>query len=59
MTVLDSSQSNSLQYLLMNYGWDGDYDDGHYSILKYSNDWALGLNYNKLIFYNLSTSQLN
>lgn len=59
MTVLDSSQSNTLQYLLMNYGWDGDYDDGHYSILKYSNDWAIGLNYNKLIFFNITTGQLN
>lgn len=58
MEVIDSSQVNKTQYLLMNYGWDGSYDSGHYSILKNSTDWALGLNYNKLIFYNLSTGQL-
>ena len=58
MTVVDSSQYNTTQYLLMNYGWDGSYDSGHYSILNYSTDWAIGLNYNKMIFYNISTSQL-
>ena len=59
MSVIESNTQGNTQYLLMNYGWDGDYDNGHYSIFNYSIDWAYGLNTNKRMFYNLSTGQLN
>lgn len=59
MQVIESSSQEKTQYLLMNYGWNGDFDQGHYSILNYSTNWAEGFNNDKRIYYNLTTGQLN
>lgn len=58
-SVVESSTEAKTQYLLMNFGWSGEYNYGHYSILNNNTDWALGLNQNKRIFYNITTGQLN
>lgn len=57
MQIVESTYNNSMNYLLMNYGWNGNYDSGHYSIT--SLDWALNYNTSKRIYYNISTGQLN
>lgn len=57
MQIIESSYNNNTRYLLMNFGWDGDYDDGHYSIL--GTGWAQNYTNNKQIYYNIGTSQLN
>ena len=57
-SVVEYTNEAKTQYLLMNFGWNGEYNYGHYSILNNSTDWALGLNNTKRIFYNLSTGQL-
>ncbi len=57
MQIVDSSYSNYSRYLLMNFGWDGDYDNGHYSVL--GTGWTPNYTSNMQIYYNIWTSQLN
>ena len=52
-----SSITDSNHYLLMNFGWGGSYDDGHYALNPSGTDW-MGLNNSIRIFYNISTSPL-
>ena len=56
MSVLCSSTPATIQYLLMNYGWYGDFDSGQYNINGYN--WALGFNILLYTYHNISTSQL-
>ena len=46
------------KYLLMNWGWNGNYDDGHYSISPSGSDWQSFTN-NIYTIYNIVTGQLN
>ena len=56
MSVLCSSTPATIQYLLMNYGWYGEFDSGQYNINGYN--WALGFNILLYTYHNISTSQL-
>lgn len=46
------------KYLLMNFGFNGSYDDGHYGILPSGNDWR-GYTNTICTIYNIVTGQLN
>ena len=46
------------QYLLMNYGWDGQYDNGHYTIESTGSDWASNYNQYINILYSLVAGQM-
>ncbi len=56
MSILETTNSYQTHYLRMNYGWADYADYGIYSIT--GSDWEEGLNYNIMMFYNLSPGQL-
>ena len=56
MSILETTNSYQTHYLRMNYGWADSADYGIYSIT--GSDWEEGLNYNIMMFYNLSPGQL-
>lgn len=57
MSVVESTTQSYVKYLLMNYGWDGEYDSGYYNIE--GTNWAESFHNDKRIYYNLSAGQLN
>lgn len=57
MSVVESSSHSYVRYLLMNYGWSGEDDNGHYSID--GGNWSECFHNDKRIYYNLSAGQLN
>jgi hypothetical protein len=52
--------NNTVQnkYLLMNFGYEGDYDDGHYGLIPSGNDWR-GYTNTVCTIHNIVTGQLN
>lgn len=49
--------SEHTQYLLMNWGWNGNHDDDHFAISPSTGDWQ-GYNVVPCIIYNLTTGQM-
>ena len=52
-----SSTSDSSHYLLMNFGWSGDGNDGHYALVPSDGDWH-GYTHSLRLFYNISAGPL-
>lgn len=57
MSIVDTN-TTQVQYLLMNYGWNGNHDDGHYSVLYSCDNWANGFNSSPRIVYDLIPGQM-
>ena len=56
--VIVTNNTVENKYLLMNFGYSGNHDDGHYSIQPSGSDW-LGYTNTVSIIYNIVTGQLN